>query len=239
MFIKGESLTTQRARRMVPQWEAASCRLCGKCQQVCKFGAVLKLEDRIMVIPEMCHSCYACSELCPTASLPMHPSALGSISLSRQANLDFIEAKLDVGIEQATPLIKQCLDYAGTHFGTSHYQFMDCPPGTSCAVMAATREADIVILVTEPTPFGLHDLSLAVDTMRFMGKPVAVVLNRYGIGNDDVLDYCQSQDIPVWAKIPHSMKLARLYSQGEILYQKDSGLRAALDGILEKLQEIA
>ncbi len=232
LFLKAPPVDEQPRYRQVPAWEREACTLCGKCAGVCRYNAVLKLGQSIMVLPELCHSCYACSELCPTNSLPMRDKELGWTRKYRLGKLDFTESKLDIGVEMASPLIRQTIDDASQNSGSLALQFRDCPPGTSCPVISACKDADLVILVTEPTPFGLHDLSLAVETMQHLGKPLAVVLNRSGIGNDDVLRYCESQNLEVWASFPHRREVAELYSQGEVIYPRVTEFRAQLDLVL-------
>ncbi|HOA29779.1 MAG TPA: ATPase, partial [Candidatus Cloacimonadota bacterium] len=135
-----------------------------------------------------------------------------------------------------SPLIAQSLSYADQHFATHRYQILDSPPGTSCAMISATRTADYVILITEPTPFGLYDLSLAVQTMRHLGIPFGVVINRWGIGNSDVLDYLEREDIKLLAKIPHSREIASSYSKGSMLYHAFSEFDEALQQIATHLE---
>ncbi|NLN85733.1 MAG: P-loop NTPase, partial [Candidatus Cloacimonetes bacterium] len=180
IFIKGELKREKQLVRHVPVWEKEACTLCGKCSEVCRFNAVLKLGKHILVMPELCHGCYACSELCLENALPMQESALGRLRHHQIGSLDFVESKMIIGVEMATPLIEQTLAYAEAEIPHASLQIRDCPPGTSCSVINATRDADFALLVTEPTPFGLHDLSLAVQTMRFLKKPMAVVVNRVG-----------------------------------------------------------
>jgi len=238
IFIHGKLENEQRIFRSVPKWNREACTLCGKCVEVCQYNAVIRLGKEIMVMPQLCHSCYACSELCPTDALPMRESPLGTLRHKRIGRLDFIESKLDIGMEMASPMIGKTLEYMSEHCSGKDYQFRDCPPGTACPVISATKDADFIILVTEPTPFGLYDLELAAETMRHLGKPMAVVVNRYGIGNDEVFHYCKEQDIPVWAKIPNQREMAELYSRGELIYPKVEEFRRELDAILGKLDSL-
>jgi MinD superfamily P-loop ATPase len=219
LFIKGKYIHEEDKYKMIPKWEEEKCTLCRLCQEVCNFHAIIQLIDQIMVFPELCHSCYACSELCPTSALPMIQQKMGEMKHFQNGNLSFVESRLDIGQEQAVPLISQTKDYIDEHFSNEIIKLYDSPPGTSCPVIEATKDADFVILVTEPTPFGLHDLKLAVDTMKQLKKKFGVVINREGIGNDDVLDYCQKDNIPVLARILNKRRIAELYSRGELIYQ--------------------
>ena len=238
LFIKADLIHEEDKFKMVPEWKEDECILCGNCQKVCNFHAVIQLGEMIMVFPELCHGCYACSELCPTSSLPMIPKKMGELKHFQKGNLSFIESRLDIGEEQAVPLIAQTISYVEEHFNNEVIRIFDSPPGTSCPVIEATKDADFIILVTEPTPFGLHDLKLAVETMKELKKEFGVVVNRYGIGNDEVLDYCDENDISVLAKIPNSRKIAEIYSSGELIYQKIPELRVALENITSYIQSL-
>ena len=229
LFIRGELVHKEDKFKMVPEWKENECILCGNCQKVCNFHAVIQLGEMIMVFPELCHGCYACSELCPTSSLPMIPKKMGELKHFQKENLNFIESRLDIGEEQAVPLIAQTIHYVEENFSDEVVRIFDAPPGTSCPVIEATKDADFIILVTEPTPFGLHDLSLAVETMKELKKEFGVVVNRYGIGNDDVLDYCIDNDIPVLAKIPNSRKIAEIYAEGKLIYPEIPEVKQQLE----------
>jgi len=238
LFIQGDLIHQENKFKMVPQWKSDTCSLCGNCREVCNFHAIVQLADEIMVFPQLCHSCYACSELCPTKSLPMIQEKMGVLREYQAEKLTFIESKLDIGQEQAVPLIAQTQRYVNSKYPDVDVKIFDSPPGTSCPVIEATKDADLVILVTEPTPFGLHDLKLAVETMRELGETFAVIVNRHGIGNDDVIDYCITENISVIAKIPNSKKIAELYSQGHLLYKDVPEFRVELDKIIGFISDL-
>lgn len=231
LFIRGKVVRREDKYKMIPQWNEDTCILCGNCQKVCNFHAIIQLASNIMVFPELCHGCYACSELCPTSSLPMVQKKMGELVHYQKENLHFIESRLDIGEEQAVPLIAQTLKYIDDNFPDEIVKLFDSPPGTSCPVIEATKDADFIILITEPTPFGLHDLKLAVETMKELNKRFGVVVNRYGIGNDDVLTYCKEENIPVLAKIPNSRQIAELYSSGKLIYKDLQEVKDQLENI--------
>ncbi len=219
LFFQGELINKEDKHKMIPNWIKEDCIFCGICQKVCAFNAIIQIPNRIMVFPELCHGCYACSELCPTKALPMVPKKMGELKEYKKENLYFIESRLLIGEEQAVPLISQTIDYTLKAHSDADFFIFDSPPGTSCPVIEATKDSDLIILVTEPTPFGFHDLKLAVETMEELKKDFCVVINRYGVGNSDVEDYCKEKNIPIIAKLPYLRKAAELYSQGKLLYK--------------------
>jgi MinD superfamily P-loop ATPase len=233
LFIEGNLIFEKACDKMVPQWKKDECTLCGNCEEVCRFNAVIKVGDEILVFPELCHSCYACSELCPTESLPMIPQKIGELKHFKTENLDFVEGRLGIGEEQAVPLISQVIEYIDEKFSQDTIKLFDAPPGTSCPVIEASRGSDFVILVTESTPFGLNDLKLAVETMRVLCQKFGVVINRHGIGDNGVEEYCNSEGIPIIAKIPNDRRVAELYSKGELIYPKIQEFETALKQIAE------
>ncbi len=238
LFFEGLLVHREDKFKMIPEWVEARCSLCGDCQKNCNFHAVIQLGPMIMVFPELCHSCYACSELCPEEALPMVPYKMGELKHFRKGNLSFIESRLVIGEEQAVPLIAQTNKYIDERFTGDAIKIYDAPPGTSCPVIEATKNADFVILVTEPTPFGLHDLRLAVETMKELNKEFGVVVNRYGTGNDEVLAYCNEENIPVIAKIPNSSAIAILYSKGRLIYPEVPDFKKQLEKVKQYIFDI-
>jgi len=234
LFIKGTSTKQTDKFKMIPKWNG-ECTACGICQDVCAYNAILQLGTHIILHAQLCHSCYACSELCPIDALPMEPLQMGVMSEIKTPVMDFIESKLNVGEEQAVPLIKETTEYISDQYPDPVIKIYDAPPGTSCPVIEAVKTADYVILITEPTPFGLHDMSLMVGVVRDMNKRFGVVVNRYGVGNDDILDYCKKENIEVIARIPNDRKIAETYSRGDLLFEKFPAVKSALADIEKHL----
>lgn len=235
IFLKGECVNQRICYKQIPQWDESACTLCGQCTQVCNFNAVVRVLSQIMVFPGLCHSCYACSELCPAGALPMRSERIGLIKETSVGSLKIVESRLDIGQEQAVPLIAQTKDYIENIRNGEDFVILDSPPGTSCPVIEATRDADMVILVTEPTPFGLHDLDLAVSTMRKLGKHFVVVLNRDGIGDDRVVRYCEKENIEIIARVKESRGIAQTYSRGELIWQQHDFFREEIEKIYSYL----
>ncbi len=232
LFIKAEKIISQDKYKMIPTWKKDNCLHCGRCQEVCNFNAIMSFTDSVLVLPELCHSCYACAELCMQNSLVMKPKKIGVLSYFKNAKLEFVESKLNIGEEQAVPLIKQTFDYIKENL-SSDLQIIDSPPGTACPVVEVLKNTDLLILITEPTPFGLHDLKLAVETARLLKRQFAVVINKYGIGDAKVETYCQAENIPIIAKIPNDRKIAELYSAGELLYHKIASVKKELQKVMD------
>jgi MinD superfamily P-loop ATPase len=232
LFLHGELLEETINYRLVPEWKEDKCTLCKRCANICEFNALAFLGISVMVFPELCHSCFACSDLCPEDALPMEKRRMGVTRKYRlNDHLLFVESRIDIGVEQATPLIEQTRKEIQQQYDRQWVTILDSPPGTSCPVMETVKDADLVVLVTEPTPFGFHDLKLAIDTMAELGKKYAVVVNKYGIGNDDVLRYCEEKGIPVLGKLPHLTEAASLYSKGKTLVDAIPEIKAEIEKI--------
>ena len=246
-FIKPQHIKEQTAYRMIPE-VTENCNHCGKCSEICEFNAIVNLPDNLLILPELCKACYACIELCPLNALKEKFVPLGTIShgdfftkgksdkftsSEDEHKIKFTEGRLKIGEAMAVPLIRQ-VKYQCTeknNYNKNAIYIFDAPPGTSCPVIEATKNADLVILVTEPTPFGLHDLKLSVETMKQLSKNYAVVINRYEDRNHLIEKYCQEQDIPILAKIPNLRKAAESYSQGKVLIDE-------IPEIKEKIREL-
>lgn len=235
LFIQGRNAITTIANKMVPNWDSTDCTNCGDCADVCNFNAIVALSDEIIIHPELCHSCYACSELCPTNSLPMKPERIGEIKIYETKNFDFIEGRLDLGQEMAVPLIAQTIDYTDKNY-PNHIKLLDAPPGTSCPVIEASKKSDFVILITEPTPFGLNDLTLAVETMKVLEKKIGVIINRHGIGNNSVEEYCAKEHIPIITKIKNDKTVAECYAKGELIYPNIEHFKKSIEEIARFLE---
>jgi MinD superfamily P-loop ATPase len=217
LFLHPELSDCRRYARPVPELTRETCSGCGDCQRFCQFNAILALPDRIMLFPELCTSCGGCVLACRERALGEKPREIGSIETGvaraeTRCPIRFLGARLDVGEARATPLITGLLD----RIEDPGIVLIDAPPGTSCSVMEIVRAADLVVLVTEPTPFGLHDLVLAVEMTRALGKPITAVINRSDLGDDRTLQYLASEKIEMAAEIPFRPELAEAYARGKI-----------------------
>lgn len=195
----------------VPEIDAQRCDLCGECSKFCRFHALAAVGERVLVFPELCHWCGGCEMVCPRDAITPRARPLGVIESGAGGGIRFMRGILNVGEAMATPLIRALKDRID---GTGDV-ILDSPPGTSCPVIETVEGADVCVLVTEPTPFGLHDLKLAVGVVRSMGVPFGVIINRDGVGDGRVEEYCAGEGIPLLLKIPQDRDIAGLYSQGK------------------------
>jgi len=194
----------------VPKVDVTKCTYCGKCAEVCAYNAIAVLKEKVLVFPELCHGCGACSYLCPESAITEEGREVGVVERGNSGNLELVQGRLAIGEAMAPPVIREVKKY----ITPANIVIIDVPPGTSCPVVEAVKGSDFCLLVTEPTPFGLNDLSLAVEVVRKLGIPCGVVINRVGIGDEEVEQYCHQEGIPILLRIPLDRNIAMLYSQG-------------------------
>ena len=168
LFFSKPKTSGNPLTRIIPEWDKEKCTLCGKCKEICNFNAITMLPEQLLIFPELCHSCFACIDLCPENALLQKPRKIGTLSHHNDNGLDLIESKLIIGEPSGVSLIAQTKAYAESKFKASSTIIYDCPPGNSCPVIESVKDVDFVILVTEPTPFGLSDLIIAIKTMKKM-----------------------------------------------------------------------
>jgi MinD superfamily P-loop ATPase len=232
LFLKPNIEHRKSVTLLVPHVLADACDRCGICAQACQYSALVWLGDKPLVFPELCHSCGGCALACPKRAIMEVPREIGTIEMGHAGRVRFVHGLLNVGEAKSPPVIRAVRSAAPK----VDWQIIDAPPGTSCPVVTAVRGCDFVLLVTEPTPFGLHDLTLAVATVRELGLPVGVVINRADIGDDRVATYCAAQGIPVLLTIPDDRRIAEAYSRGELIVTARPDLRSALAGLWEQVE---
>ncbi len=215
LFIKPEIDSEEDVTTPVPQVDESKCTLCGKCCEICQFKAIVRIADTILPFEDLCHSCGGCFEVCPENAITETYRKLGVLEKGHKNSIDFIHGRLRVGEAMAPPLIKKVRAYAEEKGIT----VIDAPPGTSCPVIAAMKGTDFIILVTEPTPFGLHDLKLAAGAVKLLGIPCGIVINRSDLGDDKVKEFAREEEIPILMEIPFDRKIAESYSRGELVVE--------------------
>jgi len=210
IFLHFRADQVRSVAKLLPRVDENLCTHCGKCAEACEFKAIAIIGNKILVYNDLCHGCGLCTMVCPTGAITETPHELGVIELGEADGFQFARGVLNIGEAMATPIIHELKD----ELDPNHLAILDAPPGTGCPTIAAIHGADIALLVTESTPFGLHDLRAAVGVARSLSVPVAVIINRYGIGDNRVESYCAAEGIPIVLKIPFSREIASLYSRG-------------------------
>jgi len=221
----------------VPEVDDNKCNYCGKCSQVCAYHAIAVIPKQILVVPHLCHGCGACSYLCPEHAISERGREIGTVEIGHANDIEFAQGKLSVGEAMATPVIRGVKE----QINRDGVVIIDVSAGTSCPVVESVKGSDFCLVVTEPTPFGLNDLTLAVETLRELRTPCGVVINRAGIGDDKVQECCLEENIPVLLNIPIDTSIARLYSRGLAMVEgmprwKESFIDL-FDGIKDMLRE--
>ncbi|MEW6379546.1 MAG: ATP-binding protein [bacterium] len=213
LFLQGTAENQETIAIPVPQVDESLCDACGECSRICQYHAIVSLATRPLVFPELCHGCGGCAKICPRKAIREKDHRIGVVEIVKSDHITLIQGRLDVGVAMAPPLIRA----VKARIRSDTPAILDAPPGTSCPVIVTLRGADCVVLVTEPTPFGLHDLALAVDMVRELGIPFGVVVNRVGAGDDRVHTFCREQGIPILLEIPDDRRIAEAYSRGDLV----------------------
>lgn len=213
LFLKGEARGAEVVGVPVPQVDESLCDGCGECSRFCNYHAIVCFGTKALAFPEMCHGCGGCARVCPRGAIREVNRRIGVVETSACDRITLVQGRLDVGVAVVPTLIRA----VKARMRRDAPAILDAPPGTSCPVVATIRDSDFVLLVTEPTPFGLHDLTLAVDMARELGIPCGVVVNRVGSGDGRVHSFCAERGIAVLAEIRDDRRIAEAYSRGEII----------------------
>lgn len=234
LFIQPEWEQTFTVTTSVPEIDGEKCTHCGKCAEICLFKSIVVIGQSVLTFPELCHSCGGCFAVCPEGAVREGERILGTVEIGHRNGLEFIHGRLRIGEAMAPPLIRRVRSYTNAEGLT----IIDAPPGTSCPVITSTRGSDFVLLVTEPTPFGLHDLRLAVEAMRVLHVPCGLVINRADMGDDKVWKYAEEENLPVLMQIPFDRRIAEAYSRGQMLVEVMPEWRERFVDLYEKIKEI-
>lgn len=234
-FFKTELKESKPVTQKVPQIDSSKCLFCGKCQDWCAYNAILIIKERGLsrVMEELCHGCGACSVACENGAITEKEMLLGEvINFSDNSGCKIVEGRLKVGVYTPVPVLKRAINSTYADLA-----LFDSPPGTSCPFIHTVNASDYVILVTEPTPFGLNDLKLSVEILQKMGRPFSVIINRAGLGNRVVHDYLKRENIELIMEIPFDKEIASAYSKGKLAVSGRPLLAAKFSSLARKLTD--
>jgi MinD superfamily P-loop ATPase len=236
LFLKPYMTVMRAIGQLHPIVDDQKCAHCGLCGEICQYSAIVCIGGKVLVYPELCHACGGCTLVCNSGAITEVLRETGKLEAGMAeagatGTIHFVHGVLNIGEAMSTPLIRQ----VKAEFTSEELRIIDSPPGTSCPVIESVRDADVVLLVTEPTPFGLNDLALAVEMIRAMKLPFAVLINRAGVGDQRVQEYCCREGIEILAEIPDDRRVAEAYSKGLLACEAVPEFRRRLEALLLRL----
>ena len=232
LFLKPEREHIETIYVSVPEFDRNLCNYCGECGKICQFSAIVSVKKSVLLFPQLCHSCGGCVRVCPSGALKEVKRETGVIESGRSGHIEFHHGILNIGEAKSPPLIKELKKKIKNNVPV----ILDCPPGTSCPVVASLKDTDYILLVTEPTPFGLNDLKLAVHLVRSLNIPFSVIINRSDTGDNRVKEYCVSEHIDVSMEIRDDRKVAEGYSRGDTLLETLPELKTEFIKLFENIK---
>ena len=243
LFFKPVITSSESVEIPVPKIDDKKCNYCGKCAEVCVFNAIAVTKNKVLVFPGLCHGCGACTLFCPEKAITEHGKEVGILEEGTAGSINFTHGRLNIGEPMAPPIIRKIKKKAkkdgikgeNNDITSHHITLIDAPPGTSCPVIESIKDSDFTILVTEPTPFGLHDLILAVEVLRKLKIPHGVVLNKCDIGDHKVEKYCKKNNIPILLSIPLDKEIAVAYSKGIPIVKINSSYEQKFNQLFQKI----
>ena len=217
----------------VPEVDLSKCTYCGKCGEICQYSAIVPLKEKVLVFSELCHGCGGCVLVCPEGAISEKDREVGIVEMGFINGMGFVDGKLYIGEPMSPPLIRAVKN----HLNRRKTVIIDAPPGTSCPVIESVKGSNFTLLVTEPTPFGLHDLILAVEMIRKLDIPFGVIINRSDVGDTGVREYCRRQDIPLLLEIPTKREIAEAYSKGIPLVERTPEYKDLFRSLFTEIEE--
>jgi len=233
LFLHPEVVGSEPAGILVPKVDGERCTLCGDCGELCQYNAIAILSNGLLVFKELCHGCGGCARVCPEDAIREELRPIGVVEHGRAGDVEVVTGRLNVGEALAPPLIRAVRARASR----DRVVLIDAPPGTSCSMIAAIHGSDLVVLVTEPTPFGLNDLALAVEAVRALRLPFGVVINRAGSGDRRVHDYCTAEGLDLLAELPDDRRVAESYARGHVLVEDLHHTRPMFEALARRIED--
>lgn len=240
LFLRPTTEGSETAHMEIPVVDESACTFCGACSELCQFQAISVMGDLVLTFPEMCHGCGGCIAVCPEKAISPGKRELGEISWGKAGKAGFLMGRLRVGEAMSPPLmrlVKMRLNAMIAPNGGD--AIIDAPPGVSCPAVNAVIDSDVIILVTEPTPFGFYDFQLAWEAFSSLGKPIGAVINRAGLGNDAVYRFCKDKGLPILAEIPFDRAIAEAYARGKIIAKVSAGFKEIFVSLQNKIRDLA
>ena len=235
IFLEPAVTNSEPVEVMIPVIDEEKCTYCRKCAELCQFNALFVAGETAMVFPELCHSCGGCKLVCPEGAITEKPRSIGEIYVGDVDVIELVYGKLNIGEALAVPIISAVKDKART----DKLAILDSPPGSACPVVESVLGADFCVMVTEPTPFGLHDLEVAAEVVKHLGIPLGIVVNFAGIGDRGVYEYCEKMELPILMEIPYDRKIAELYSRGIPFVKEMPEWKEKFRELYETIKELA
>lgn len=239
LFLHPSIEETETAYLEIPVLDERRCSFCGACSELCQFKAVSVMGKLVLTFPEMCHGCGGCIAICPEKALSPGRRELGEISLGRAGSAQFLMGRLRIGEAMSPPFMRLVKSRLRKMMASGTWDaILDAPPGVSCPAVNAVIDSDVILLVTEPTPFGFYDFQLAWEAFAPLGKPMGAVVNRAGLGNDDIYGFCREKGLPILAEIPFDRAIAEAYARGRVIADVSPELRETFISLKGRIFEL-
>ena len=235
LFVRPVIEQSETVFTAVPEIDKDKCTFCRKCSDICRFNVIAIAGKTILTFPELCHSCGGCMAVCPEGAITEIGRDLGQLEQGTFVAGDFVHGRMRIGEAMSPPLIKKVKE----RIKSAKINIIDAPPGTSCPVIAAMKDTDFVLMVTEPTPFGLHDLKLAVEAVKMLGIPHGLVINRSDMGNDDVWQYARTENLPILMEIPFDRAIAEAYSRGRLMVEAMPAWKGKFQEMFSRIEQLS
>ncbi|MEN8245860.1 MAG: ATP-binding protein [Thermodesulfobacteriota bacterium] len=235
LFVSPKIEQSETVFTAVPEIDTDKCTFCRKCSDICRFNVIAIAGKTILTFSELCHSCGGCMAVCPEEAITEVGRDLGQLEQGTFDAGEFVHGRLRIGEAMSPPLIKKVRE----QIKPGKISIIDAPPGTSCPVIAAMKDTDFVLMVTEPTPFGLHDLKLAVEAVKMLGIPHGLVINRSDMGNDDVWQYARAENLPILMEIPFDRAIAEAYSRGRLIVEAMPAWKGKFQELFSRIEQLS